>query len=51
MQVTDAALTEVDIATAPAFFAEMREAIDWAASRAARVVRMRDPRNEILIES
>ena len=33
MQVTYPALTEIDIATAPAFLAAMREAIDWADSR------------------
>jgi anti-anti-sigma factor len=34
MQVTYPALTEIDIATAPAFLVAMREAIDWADNRA-----------------
>ena len=35
MQVTTQTPTEIDFATAPAFLAEMREAIDWADNRAA----------------
>lgn len=34
MQIVCEALTEIDMATAPAFLAEMREAIDWADNRA-----------------
>jgi anti-anti-sigma factor len=34
MQVTYQALTEIDIASAPAFLVAMREAIDWADDRA-----------------
>lgn len=33
MQVTYQALTEIDIASAPAFVVAMREAIDWADNR------------------
>ena len=35
MQVMDQALTEIDIATAPAFLAAMCEMIDWADNRRA----------------
>jgi anti-anti-sigma factor len=34
MQVTPQTRTEIDFATAPAFLAEMCEAIDWADNRA-----------------
>jgi anti-anti-sigma factor len=34
MQVTDQALTEIDVATAPAFLAAMCEMVDWAGTRA-----------------
>jgi len=34
MQVTYQALTEIDVASAPAFLVAMREAIDWADNRA-----------------
>jgi anti-anti-sigma factor len=34
MQVTYQALTEIDIAGAPAFLVAMREALDWADNRA-----------------
>ena len=34
MQATYGPLTEIDMLTAPAFLAEMREAIDWADNRA-----------------
>ena len=37
MLVTDGALTEIDMLTAPAFLAEMRDAIDWADNRAVVV--------------